>query len=250
MTRRFEGKVAVISGGTRGIGREVAERFASEGASIALCYLRNAAAAREAAAALEGRGVKVLVTKAHVGDPKNIDRWFDEIGEVFGQVDFFISNAASGVIRPIKEITANHFDWSMNTNARSLLLGAQRAAGLMPGRGSIVALSSQGAGRVLPGYAAVGASKAALEALVRYLAVELAPDIRVNAVSPGVVDTDALRHFPMREEMLNAARNATPAGRIVTPQDVARAVTWLCSDEAPMTTGQTITIDGGASILA
>ena len=90
MTRRFEGKVAVISGGTRGIGREVAEHFASEGASIALCYLRNAEAAREAAGALEGRGVKVLVTKAHVGDPKNIDRWFEEIAGVFGRVDFFI----------------------------------------------------------------------------------------------------------------------------------------------------------------
>ena len=154
------------------------------------------------------------------------------------------------MIRPIKEITANHFDWSMNTNARSLLLGAQRAAELMDGSGSMVALSSQGAGRVLPGYAAVGASKAALEALVRYLAVELAPKIRVNAVSPGVVDTDALRHFPMRDEMLEAARSGTPAGRIVTPQDVARAVGWLCTAEAAMTTGQTITVDGGASIVA
>lgn len=250
MSRRFEDKVAVISGGTRGIGRAVAERFASEGASVALCYLRNAEGAREAAALLEGYGVKVLVTKAHVGEPSNIQRWFDEIADVFGRVDFFVSNAASGVIRPATEITANHFDWSMNINARSFLLGAQRAADLMSRGGSIVAMSSQGAGRVLPGYAAVGASKAALEALVRYLAVELAPDIRVNAVSPGVVDTEALKHFPMRAAMLEAARSGTPAGRIVDREDVARTVAWLCSDQATMTTGQTITVDGGAGLLA
>lgn len=250
MSRRFEDKVAVISGGTRGIGRAVAGRFASEGASVALCYVRNADAARAAAAELEGCGVKVLVSKVHLGEPEHIGRWFDEIAEVFGRVDFFISNAASGVIKPLEELTARHFDWSMNTNARPLLLGAQRAAGLMTGGGSIVALSSQGAGRVLPGYAAVGASKAALEALVRYLAVELAPAVRVNAVSPGVVDTEALRHFPMRAEMLAAARDKTPAGRLVEPADIAATIAWLCSDEARMTTGQTITIDGGAALLA
>ncbi|MGI8773967.1 MAG: SDR family oxidoreductase [Actinomycetota bacterium] len=250
MSRRFEDKVAVISGGTRGIGRAVAERFTSEGASVALCYVRNGDAARATAAELEGRGVKVLVSKVHLGEPDNIGRWFDEIAEVFGRVDFFISNAASGVIKPLGELTARHFDWSMNTNARPLLLGAQRAAGLMTEGGSVVALSSQGAGHVLPGYAAVGASKAALESLVRYLAVELAPAVRVNAVSPGVVDTEALRHFPMRAEMLAAARDKTPAGRLVDPTDIAGTVAWLCSDEATMTTGQTITIDGGAALLA
>jgi enoyl-[acyl-carrier protein] reductase III len=116
--------------------------------------------------------------------------------------------------------------------------------------GSIVALSSLGSTRVLPGYAVVGASKAAIECLVRYLAVELAPKVRVNTVSPGVVDTDALRHFPMRTEMLAHAEHGTPLGRLVEPADVAKVVSFLTSDDADMITGQTIVIDGGAGVLA
>jgi enoyl-[acyl-carrier protein] reductase III len=136
----------------------------------------------------------------------------------------------------------------MNTNARALLQLAQVAAPQMPDGSSIVAISSLGAQRVLDNYTLVGTSKAALEALVRYLAVELAPRIRVNAVSGGVVDTDALEHFPNREEML-AAGAANPVGRMVTPDDIASAVAFLCSAEADMVRGQTLIVDGGFSLL-
>jgi enoyl-[acyl-carrier protein] reductase III len=159
-----------------------------------------------------------------------------------------VHNAASGVSVPALEATEKHWDWTVNTNARALLQLAQVAAPQMPDGSSIVAISSLGAQRVLDNYTLVGTSKAALEALVRYLAVELAPRIRVNAVSGGVVDTDALEHFPNREEML-AAGAANPVGRMVTPEDIASAVAFLCSAEADMVRGQTLIVDGGFSLL-
>ena len=177
-------------------------------------------------------------------------RLFDSVDETFGRLDIFISNAATGVIKPVEELDERAWRWTMDANARALLLGARRAAALMTDGGSMIAMSSGGSTRVLPGYAVVGASKAAIEALVRYLGVELAPRIRVNAVSPGVVDTEALKHFPMREEMLSGAKSKTPSGRLVTPEDVAAVVDFLTSDAAEMITGQTITIDGGAGLLA
>jgi enoyl-[acyl-carrier protein] reductase III len=149
---------------------------------------------------------------------------------------------------PALEATEKHWDWTVNTNARALLQLAQVAAPNMPDGASIVAISSLGAQRVLDNYTLVGTSKAALEALVRYLAVELAPRLRVNAVSGGVVDTDALDAFPNREAML-AAGSANPVGRMVTPDDIAAAVAFLCSAEADMVRGQTLIVDGGFSLL-
>lgn len=249
--RDLEGRVALVTGGSRGIGRAVSRAFAARGASVAICYLRNGEAARAACAELEAEAVKALAIRAHLGEAAQVDRLFDEIGAAFGRLDFFVSNAATGVIRPVEGLDHRAFDWTMNANARPLLLGARRAAELMDAGGSIVAMSSNGAERVLPGYAVVGASKAAIESLVRYLAVELGPrGIRTNAVSPGVVDTEALRHFPMRDEMLETARARSPLGRLVTPEDVARVVMWLVSEDAAMVNGQTIVVDGGESLLA
>jgi enoyl-[acyl-carrier protein] reductase III len=162
----------------------------------------------------------------------------------------FVSNAASGVLKPLADIDARGWSWTMDINARAFMFGAQRAAALMPNGGSMVALTSAGSTRVLPGYGAVGASKAALEALVRYLAVELAPSIRVNAVSPGVVDTDALTHFPNGAEIIAEAASRTPAGRLATPEDVAEVVSFLCSPGAEMIRGHTLVIDGGAGLFA
>ena len=251
MSRDLEGKVALVTGGSRGIGRAISIALARRGANIVVAYLRKGADAREACTRLEEESVKALAIRTHVGDEAQLDALFDKIRETFGRLDVFVSNAATGVIRPVTDLDARAFDWTMDSNARPLLLGARRARELMTDGGHVVALSSLGSTRVLPGYAVVGASKAAIEALVRYLAVELASDsIRVNAVSPGVVDTDALRHFPMRDEMLSTARSHTPAGRLVTPEDVADAVMWLTSSESAMVTGQTIVIDGGASLLA
>jgi enoyl-[acyl-carrier protein] reductase III len=166
-----------------------------------------------------------------------------------GPLDVLVHAAATGVIRPALETEDKHWDWTLSANARALLSLTRAAAPSMPAGSSILGISSLGSERVLDGYALVGASKAALEALVRYLAVELAPrGIRVNAVSAGVVETGALEHFPNRDAMLDmGVRN--PTGRLVSPDDVARLVTFLCSPDAEMIRGQTVVVDGGWSLL-
>ena len=175
------------------------------------------------------------------------DRVAREVAEL-GPLDVLVHNAATGVIRPALETEDKHWDWTHSANARALLSLARAAAPAMPAGSSIVALSSLGASRVLENYALVGTSKAALEALVRYLAVELAPrGIRVNAVSGGVVQTDALEHFPNREQMVEIG-SSTPAGRIVTPEDLAGAVCFLCGPDAEMIRGQILVVDGGFSL--
>ncbi len=233
-----------VTGGSRGIGRAIALRFARDGAKrIAIGYLRNDTAAEETAGELRALGAEVTLIRGNVTS----QRVLDEVAAL-GPLDVLVHNAATGVIRPALETEDKHWDWTMNANARALLQLARVAAPNMPDGSSIVALSSLGAQRVLENYILVGTSKAALESLVRYLAVELAPGIRVNAVSGGVVETGALEHFPNREEMLRAG-SANPVGRLVTPDDIAGAVAFLCSKDADMIRGQTIIVDGGFSLL-
>jgi enoyl-[acyl-carrier protein] reductase III len=233
-----------VTGGSRGIGRAIALRFARDGAErIAIGYLRNDSAAEETADELRALGAEVTLVRGNVTS----QRVLDEVAAL-GPLDVLVHNAATGVIRPALETEDKHWDWTLNANARALLQLARVAAPNMPDGSSIVALSSLGAQRVLENYVLVGTSKAALESLVRYLGVELAPRIRVNAVSGGVVETGALEHFPNREEMLRAGA-ANPVGRLVTPDDIAGAVAFLCSKDADMIRGQTIIVDGGFSLL-
>jgi enoyl-[acyl-carrier protein] reductase III len=234
-----------ITGGSRGIGRAIALRFARSGAKqLAIGYLRNDRAAEETAEELRTAGAEVVLVRGNVTS----QRVLDEVAAL-GALDVLVHNAATGVIRPALETEDKHWDWTMNANARALLQLARVAAPQMREGSSIVAISSLGAQRVLENYSLVGTSKAALEALVRYLAVELAPrGIRVNAVSGGVVDTGALDHFPNREEMLSAGA-ANPVGRLVSPEDIAGAVSFLCSPDADMVRGQTLVVDGGFSLL-
>jgi enoyl-[acyl-carrier protein] reductase III len=234
-----------VSGGTRGIGRAIALRFARDGVDrVAIGYLRNDRAAEETAVELRALGAEPVLVRGNITSER-------VLGEVaaLGPLDVLVHNAATGVIRPALETEDKHWDWTLNANARALLQLARVAAPSMPEGSSIVAISSLGAQRVLENYALIGTSKAALESLVRYLAVELAPRIRVNAVSGGVVETGALEHFPNREEMLAAGR-ANPVGRIVEPDDIAGAVAFLCSADAAMVRGQTLIVDGGFSLLA
>jgi enoyl-[acyl-carrier protein] reductase III len=244
----FDGKSVLVTGGSRGIGKAIALRFAELGAArIALSYLRNDSAAEETAEELRKVGAEPLLLRGNLGDPEKAKALVQQAGAL----DVLVSNAASGVIKPLLELEEKHWDWTMNANARALFTLVRHAAPSMPEGGSVVAVSSLGSQRVLENYALVGTSKAALEALVRYLAVELAPqDIRVNAVSAGLVETGALEYFPNREEMLKWYEMRTPAGRLVSPRDVADAVCFLCSPEAGMVRGHTLIVDGGYSLLA
>ena len=244
----FEGKSVLVTGGSRGIGKAISLRFSEEGARrVAVSYLRNDTAAEETADEIRALGAEPVLLRGNLGDPDKTKVLLEEAGPL----DVIVSNAATGVIRPFQELDEKHWDWTLNANARALFTIAREATPTMPAGSSIVAISSLGADRVLDNYVLVGVSKATLEALVRYLAVELAPqDIRVNAVSAGLVETGALDYFPNREEMLSFYRERTPAGRLVEPEDVADAVCFLASPAAAMVRGQTLVVDGGYSNLA
>lgn len=242
----LKGKVALVTGGSRGIGRAIALELARRGADVAFNYLRNHEAARASEEAISGLGVRCLRVRAHLGDPEAIDDLFRHVKAEFGRLDILVNNAASGVMRSAAELEPKHWDWTFNINARAPWLCARAAAALMAEGGRIVNISSPGSSRVLGDYFAVGISKAALEALTRYLAIDLAPKgISVNAVSAGFVETDALKAFEDTEGILALARRSTPAGRPVTAEDVASVVAWLCGDGGEMIRGQVILVDGG-----
>lgn len=240
------GRTVLVTGGSRGIGKAIALRLVREGASkVIVGYFRSDGAAEETARELEALGAEAVLLRGNVASEKVAER----VAEL-GPIDVLIHNAATGVIRPALETEDKHWDWTLAANARALLSLVRAAAPQMPEGACIVGISSLGSVRVLENYSLVGTSKAALETLVRYLAVELAPrGIRVNAVSAGVVNTGALEHFPNKDAML-ASGAANPVGRIVTPEDIAGVVSFLCSPDADMIRGQTLVIDGGWSLTA
>jgi enoyl-[acyl-carrier protein] reductase III len=241
----LDGSSVLVTGGTRGIGLAIALRLVADGASRAvLGYMRNDVAAEAAASRLRAAGAEPVLVRGEVSRETVVSELASH-----GPYRAVIHNAATGVIRPALETADKHWDWTLNANARAFLALARATAPTMPDGSAIVAISSLGSQRVLDNYVLVGTSKAALEAVVRYLGVELAPRLRVNAVSAGVVDTDALEHFPNRDEMLRSVER-TPAGRLVDPDDVAAAVSFLCSDDAAMICGHTLVVDGGYSLPA
>jgi enoyl-[acyl-carrier protein] reductase III len=250
---QFRGKLALVTGGGRGIGRAIALELARRGADVLISYVRHPDEASRTASEVRETGVTADTIRANVADESHVQRMFGQIGERFGYLDILINNSASGVNRPAREVTTHHWDWTLNVNARGAWLCASAAAPLMQARGggAVVSISSLGASRVMPDYFLVGVSKAALEAVTRYLAVELAPHgVRVNAVSGGLVETDALKSFPWGHDVIDQTVARTPAGRMVEPDDLARVVAFLCSDGAAMIRGQTIVVDGGFSLPA
>jgi enoyl-[acyl-carrier protein] reductase III len=243
----FDGASVFVTGGSRGIGKAIALRFAQLGAArVAIGYLRNDRAAEAAAEELRAAGAEPVLVRGNVSS----ERVLHEVAAL-RPLTALVHSAATGVIRPALEIEKKHWDWTLDANAYALLALTKAAAPQMRPGSSIVAISSLGSTRVLENYVVVGTSKAALESLVRYLAVELAPQgIRVNAVSAGVVETEALDHFPNKDEMVRRGIERSPTGRLVEPEDLANAVVWLCSPEAEMVRGHTLVVDGGFSLLA
>lgn len=247
----LRGKVGLVTGSSRGIGKAIALRLAENGVDLVVNYVRHRQDAEATARLIEEKGARCLVVKANVANDEDLQGMFALIKSEFGHLDFLISNAASGVLKPALELSSRHWNWAMEINARALLSLTQQAVPLMSKGARIMAVSSMGAVRAVENYTAVGASKAALESLVRHLAVELGPmGINVNTISAGAVDTEALKKFPNREQILDGALQRTPMGRLTTPEDVADVALFLCSDLAAMIQGQTIVVDGGYSIRA
>lgn len=250
MKQPLQGKVALITGGGRGIGSAVAKKLAVAGCDIVVNYFNSSDLAEALCKELIELGVKAFPIQANVSDPSSVEELFKQITANFGHLDVIINNAASGVLKPALNMSVKHWRWCMEINALALVLLAQQAKPILRKGGRIIALSSLGSQRAIPNYAFIGASKAALESLVRSLSIEFAPQgVSVNTVSAGAVDTDALKHFPNREQVLQKALDVSLSGRNITPEDVANVVYLLCLPEAEMIKGQTVHVDAGYSII-
>jgi enoyl-[acyl-carrier protein] reductase III len=244
--------VALITGASRGIGKAIAIQLAGQGYSVALNYLSNEQAAQGAAAEVRAQGAAVEIFQGNAGEPEACEKLVQDTLVRFGRIDVLVHNAALGSFKPTHKTRLNQWDLTMNINARAMLVLAQAAIKDMEKRGSgnIIGLSSLGAIQYIPNYGAIGVSKATLESLIRYLAVELRPKgIRVNAVSGGPIDTDAIKHFPDAEKFKSDCIARTPAGRIGKPEDIAKVVGFLVSPAAEWIVGQTIIADGGLSLI-
>jgi len=180
----FEKKIVLVTGGSRGIGRIISLKFAQLGAVVLINFLQNIKGAEETQQQIQKLGKKCRLYQANLNNPQEISQMMSRISDDFGKLDILVHNAALGVFKPTLQIRANQWDLSMNINARALLILAKNCLNLMKNGGNIISISSLGSHRVIPNYGAIGVSKAALESLIRYLAVEMAPHgIRVNGVS-------------------------------------------------------------------
>lgn len=252
MTNPMKDKVALITGASRGIGRAIALELAKSGVHIAVNYLQNEDAAKKTVAELQALGVKTAAFQTNVGDLDAHEALIGDVIKTFGTIDILIHNAALGAFKPVHKLKMNQWDLSLNINAKAFLSLAQKVLPTMEAKksGSILAISSLGSHRFIPNYGAIGISKAALESVIRYLGVELMPKgIRVNGVSGGLVDTDALKSFPFFDMFKNEVLKRTPAGRIGKPEDIARVVAFLCSPESSWIVGQVVIADGGLSLI-
>lgn len=253
-TGRFEGKVSLVTGSSRGIGRALALTLAREGAAVIVNYQRNAEMAEQAVREIQALGSRAIAVQANVESTDDIDRLFERVEAEFGRLDHFVSNAAASSFKKIADLKAHNLDRSFDLNVRAFVLGAQRAVKLMKHGGRIAVLSSYGSIRAYPTYANLGSNKAAIEAWVRYMAVEFAPHgINVNAVNGGLIDTESCAYFYNNVPgmaPIDSVLAKIPKGRMGTTQEVADTIAFLLAPESEYITGQTICVDGGLSVIA
>lgn len=249
---RLREQVVLITGASRGIGRAIALRLAREApAHIVVGYCSDYRSALRTTADIGTLGVEASAARVDVGDQDLVRGLFEGVRDRFGRLDVFVSNAARTSLRSAVELSPHAWQRIMDMNARAFLLGARHAAALMKPRGGgrIIAISSLGSRFYVPGYAALGAAKATIETLARYLAVELAPwGVNVNVVCGGFIDTDTMRHLPDYEALTKQIVARTPTGRLGRPEDLAGVVALLCSPDADWIRGQTLVVDGGYSL--
>jgi enoyl-[acyl-carrier protein] reductase III len=254
VTRRFDQKVSLITGASRGIGRALALTLAREGASVVVNYARNADLAAGVVREIESVGSRAVAVRANVEEPEEIDRLFDRVESEFGRLDHFVSNAAASSFKKVVDLKAHNLDRSFDLNVRAFVLGAQRAVRLMKTGGRIAVLSSYGSIRAYPTYANLGSNKAAIEAFVRYMAVEFAPyGINVNAVNGGLIDTESCAYFYDKVPgmaPIGSVLAKIPKRRMGSPQEVADVIAFLLAPQSEYITGQTICVDGGLSVIA
>ncbi|MEU0110580.1 SDR family oxidoreductase [Streptomyces sp. NPDC006251] len=250
----LKGKVALVTGGARNVGKGISKALASRGAHVIINYFHSAEAARQTKAELERAGGQVTLIRASVARQEQVDRMFAEIDERFGYLDILVNNAASGALVPVGEVTDEHLDKAIDTNYKGSLRVSRAAAPLMArrGGGSIVTVSALGGSQmVMANYLACAPAKAAAEAVTRYLAVEFAPlNIRVNTASAAMLVSEVADAFPRAEEMQQVISAATPLGRLGTAAEFADVVAFLASDESRWITGQTVLADGGLTLGA
>ena len=238
------GRKIIVTGASRGIGRAIAVKLAEPGDHVAVNFLRNESAANETAELIKAKGAHPVLCQANVRHEDDLKK----LASLFEGVDVLVHNAAIGALKPYDKIRKNHWDLTLESSLRPFWLLTKLCP--MTENGLIIGLSSLGSRRFIPGYAAMGAAKAGLEALTRQLAVELSPQkIRVNTICGGLIRTDALNYFPEGELMIARAEEATPLGRMGLPEDVAGAAWLLTQPEARWITGQTLVVDGGLSLL-
>lgn len=248
---KFKGKTALVTGGTRGIGRAISLKLAREGAVVHALYARNRKAADALIAEAQKEGLSIHCVRGDLADPETMQASIAEVQALSPELDFIVHSAASGVHRPVAELTDKHMRWTFGINVFAVHLLIAALLPKMRAGGRILGLTSAGGVRTIPFYAAVGSSKGALESLFRHYAVELAPrGIAVNLVCPGMVLTDAIDAFPEKEERVKAAIDGTPTGKLTTCEEVADLVSFLCEPAASQIIGQTIVLDGGKTLPA
>ena len=250
MNKRHNNKIALVTGASRGIGRAIALQLASEGAELILNYRRSKTECESVLQEIDDLGGSAIAIRADVGNEDKTDAMFEVIKDRYGQLDILIANASFGIPGSILNANNKYWDVTFNATARSIFHCSLRASELMTKGGNIVSVTSYGGQRVLKGYGVVGPAKAAVEGLTRSLSVELAPkNIIVNGVMPGITDTKSFRAIERADEIVESVKEQTPIGRLVTPEDVSKVVSFLCSPDASMIVGQFIIIDGGAFIM-